>query len=269
MAKVFVAAEEETSADVRRILGTAHQVVSAADMVSAVAQLEEVSFDLILIGVMFDESRMYDLLPLTKTERNRNTPVICFATVDTPITRIMSESIEMTCAVFGVWMYLDRQKFAEAQSPDDEMARLIERCLTHEARKTALAERIDIQASRENIMQHRVALEEEEWSPELEDKLGKIRQKLSKLMLELSELRIDHVEQKEQIAVSTALNDPVPETVSTSEVQLERKENVQEMSEFKQTREENQIVESEEIRSKEGRRQQALGTEEKLIGRDL
>lgn len=256
MAKLFVASKEETLGDLRRILGTAHEIDSATKMALALAQLNDKSFDLILIEVLFDESRMFELLPLAKNGRNSNTPVICFATADTPMTRIMSETIEFSCQILGAWMYIDRQKFAEAESPDDHMARLIERCLNNEARKTDLAERIDIQAKRERIMEQRVALEAEEWSPELEDKLGKIKRKVSKLMLELSELRIVHVEQKELIALSKALNDPVPEMVSKAETELEHKENGQEMSEFEQTRDENVIVESEEIKSAEGRRQQ-------------
>jgi PleD family two-component response regulator len=80
------------------------------------------NFDLILIGVHFDESRMFDLLRYVRAqERHRATPVVCVLTVDFTRHAVAAEGLEIAVKALGGTAYLDLKA-----TGDGEARRVIE-----------------------------------------------------------------------------------------------------------------------------------------------
>ena len=116
MARIFIAATIEDVSYMERILGAGHELTTVGIMSEAQHKLKEESFDLVMIGVHFDQSRMFDLLRELHKARYDSTPVICFCTQETMLTRAAHESIAIASRALGAWMYLDYQKYKPKQS---------------------------------------------------------------------------------------------------------------------------------------------------------
>src|SRR6185369_9292838 len=96
MASILIAAMPEGQSAAERILGTGHEFILVAEMSEALTKLKQRAVDLILIDVHFDQSRMFDLLrEVQKLPKCLSTPVICFCTQDTALTRTAHESIDI------------------------------------------------------------------------------------------------------------------------------------------------------------------------------
>jgi PleD family two-component response regulator len=66
------------------------------------------NFDLIVIGVHFDESRMFDLLRHVRwQERHRATPVVCVLSAEFARHAIANEGLEIAVKALGGTAYLD------------------------------------------------------------------------------------------------------------------------------------------------------------------
>ena len=80
------------------------------------------TFDLVVIGVHFDESRMFDLLRHVRgQERHRATPVVCVLTLDFTRYAVAAEGLEIAVKALGGTAYLDLKA-----SGDGEVRRAIE-----------------------------------------------------------------------------------------------------------------------------------------------
>lgn len=259
MAHILIADTTDGAANLERILD-GHELVVANKMSAALEQLRTQVFDLIIVGVHFDGSRMFELLPqIRKIEKCAEKPVICFCTRDTEMTRIMHNSLEYTSSALGAWMYLDQHEYNVHQDPDAELRRVIERCLTHQARKESLAKRIDAQKEREEIHRLRMALEADDWSVDLEDRLGELRRTLSKVLLELYQALLHSEEQRESIAQSRELHDRVSNAVMTSENEMTGEEKKQWRTEHDQSVQEQELIDREETKGKKGRHKDDQG----------
>jgi len=254
MANIFIADTPEGVADLERILGKRHQLTVVSKMRAAEAALEQGTFDLIIIGVHFDESRMFDLLPKVKASANNaDKPIICFCGRDTEMTRYMHDSLEFSSKKLGAWMYLDQHLYNVVQNSDAELRRVIQRSLTKQMRKDTQKARVDIQKAREEIQLLRSNLLSDEWSLELEDRLGDLRLKLASVLLDLSKLHVDNIAQLEEIAQSRNLKDRVSDTVFNDENKESQVERTQRLTEVGQLVKEQNIVAEEEEIGKKGR----------------
>ncbi len=264
VARIFIAGTADDIAHVEQILGQRHEYTVARATSEARIRLKEQSFDLIMIGVHFDESRMFDLLrEIRKTPEYAETPIICFCMRDTPLTRTMHDSADVLSRRLGAWMYLDQQEYSVSKDPDAEMRRVIERCLTGVARTKTQSKRMAIYRQREDIQQLREALESEDWSDELEDRVVELRRKLAILLRELCESHISSITQQEQIADSREQEDRVSEAVQSVENGAAYRERGLLMDETMQTMKELEIGEREETRRKKGRHQRGADKDEK------
>lgn len=259
MARVLIADSTDGAANLLRILA-GHDITVANKMSAALEALKKQVFDLVIVGVHFDESRMFELLPqIKKSQKYAEKPVICFCTRDTEMTRTMHSSLDYSSRALGAWMYLDQHEYNVHQDPDAELRRVIERCLTHEARKETLAKRVDVETERKEIHRLRTALEAEEWSVGLADRLGELRGKLSKVLLELYQAHLNSDAQTESIAKSRELNDRVSNDVTSAENDMTRKERIQWRKEHDQSVKEEEISEREETKGKKGRHKDDQG----------
>jgi CheY-like chemotaxis protein len=254
-ARILIAATPDSIADLERILKKQHESVVVSTMSEALVQLRIQAFDLVMIGVHFNESRMFDLLPeVHKSPENADTPIICFSTRDTPLTRAMHQSIDVLSKLLGAWMYLDQHEFSVSKDPDAEMRRIIERCLTGEARKKTTFSRMEIQKEREELYRLREALEVHEWSENLEDRVVELRQNLAALLLELFDSNESSLTQQDHISYSQEHKDQVSEAVQLAENEATQKEGRLLLDETEQTLKEQELGEREERKRKEGRR---------------
>ena len=90
----------------------------------AKATLTGRNFDLIVIGVHFDESRMFDLLRHVRwQERHRATPVVCVLSTDFVRHAIAAEGVEIAVKALGGTAYLDLKGLGDsaARSIIDEL----------------------------------------------------------------------------------------------------------------------------------------------------
>src|SRR5262245_11502480 len=119
--KKTVLVADHTDARLSGILA-AHELVFVRTLEEAKSTLTGRNFDLIVIGVHFDESRMFDLLRYVRwQERHRATPVICVLSLDFARQPIASEGVEIAVKALGGTAFLDLKALA-----DGEARRLIE-----------------------------------------------------------------------------------------------------------------------------------------------
>jgi PleD family two-component response regulator len=85
-----------------------HDLSFVGSMDEAKRALNGRNFDLIIIGVHFDESRMFDLLRHVRwQERHRATPVVCVLTADFARHAVATEGLEIAVKALGGTAYVD------------------------------------------------------------------------------------------------------------------------------------------------------------------
>ena len=85
-----------------------HELSFVRTMDEARSVLAGRNFDLIVIGVHFDESRMFDLLRYVRwQERHRATPVVCVLSADFTSHAIAAEGLEIAVKALGGTAYVD------------------------------------------------------------------------------------------------------------------------------------------------------------------
>ena len=128
MAKILVAASPEPRAVIERILA-GHELSCAETMAQAEQFLRERTFDLIICTIVFDESKMFDLLQLAKSVPEWHRIPFVAARVRPHILRSPTavRDTAFTCGTLGAEAFLD---IADYQvDPEREMREAIERLL--------------------------------------------------------------------------------------------------------------------------------------------
>lgn len=254
MAHILIAAAPDEMAHMQRILGTHHDSVCVGTMATAVAALREEEFDLILICVHFDDSRMFELMhECKKAPANSMRPVICFCTRATPLSRAMHHSIAAATTLLGAWTYLTQSESSGKGNPDAEFRSALERCLAGTACQRTQERRVGIQKQREEILLLRQALADEEWSEDVERRVCDLRAKLFEILLHLSKMRTDNIAQQEKLEVSIDRKDCLPAHVVQTEHGILQEERKQVAVEGEQLGKEQEQFVKEAVRAKEGR----------------
>lgn len=79
-----------------------HEVIYAETLNSALRITEQDSFDAIICGVAFDESRMFDFLrAITADEKFTNVPFICCRVTDSELINAIFENLQVSCRLLG------------------------------------------------------------------------------------------------------------------------------------------------------------------------
>lgn len=142
MAKIFVAESEQSFSYIQNLLNSKHELVSVKTLRDAAAKLKKQSFDLIIIDLYFDESRMFEAMQLAKTiPKNADKPIICMAT--SQIRAPFIDSVDFTARALGAWMFIDVYEHGQTGDAKSELLRVIERCLAGDARKATRAARVE------------------------------------------------------------------------------------------------------------------------------
>jgi response regulator RpfG family c-di-GMP phosphodiesterase len=249
--RILIADSRKDESFIQSLLAPEFEVIAVTTMKQATKLLKEEQFDLIMVDVRFDESRMFEVMQLSRIlPLSAEKPVICFAVEVTPIGRIVHESLCFTARALGAWMFLSLHDLAEVEARRAELLRVIQRCLTGEERKKTHAARVDVHKRRLDIHQLRVDVEREEWSQELEDRLLEIRSDLTTLLHELCDLQIGSISQQESIDESRRMKDYVDDSVVEAEDQATRVERKETLEELNSAVDEFKITEREESKKK-------------------
>jgi CheY-like chemotaxis protein len=266
MSNVLIAATPQTVVSLERILGRWHELVVANTLGAALANLEEKTFDLVIVDIAFDNSQMFRLLgELRLSEKNAQKPIICFSARETEMPRVVHESIEIASKSAGAWMYLEQKLYNVYKDPDDELRRIIERCLTAEARNDIYQHRIDIQKQRGELQQLRLLLRKQAWSKEQAQYLAGLRHDLELLLDEVSKLNLSSDVQRSKITASRDLKDRVSDQVTLSEDMMTRRESIQSLDEDRLSIQEEALASEEESRSQQVRQTDSKNTDEKKV----
>jgi CheY-like chemotaxis protein len=94
-----------------------HSLSCVRTLDEAKAMLAGRNFDLAVISVHFDESRMFDLLRhIRGQERHRATPVVCVLTVDFARHAVAAEGLEIAVKALGGTAYLDLKAITDGEA---------------------------------------------------------------------------------------------------------------------------------------------------------
>jgi PleD family two-component response regulator len=146
MARILIASVSSGMAAMEHLLAKEDEMSIATTMAEAVAKLKEEEFDLLMISVHFDESRMFDLMSKCKAiPKNAKMPIISFCTQDTAAMDAIHDTISGVTKLLGAWTHLDLRDSNVKRSIDAEARGVIERCLLDNERQTFDASRRPVQ----------------------------------------------------------------------------------------------------------------------------
>ena len=110
-----------------RLLGERHTIVRVNTTEQAVAAIKTELFDMIICGVLFDDSRMFDVLKSVKKDKlQKPKPFICYKQSSSVLSSDMEAAVATAARVIGANCYLDAagmddqalQKALEAYMPE-------------------------------------------------------------------------------------------------------------------------------------------------------
>jgi CheY-like chemotaxis protein len=247
MARILIAEEEQNESLIQTLLRPKHELVVVTTMSQAATVLRDQVFDLIIIDLYFDESRMFDLMHLARSiSKSADKPIICIGSRSGRMHRPVNDGLDFTVRALGAWMFLDVHNYNQTKDPRAAILRVIERCLIGAARKATHKARVDLQAQRDEIHRLRTNIENEEWSEEVEAQLVQLRHNLTALLLNLCDMNLGNIAQQELIDESRSQRDRVSPGVVMAEDSATRAERKQTLEELHRTVDEFRITEREE-----------------------
>jgi DNA-binding response OmpR family regulator len=123
---ILVADRPESDRRLAAILA-GHELVFARSLPEALRALRERRFDLVLVGVHFDESRMFDLM----REMTEGTQVVCVRSQQFQSPAITLEGLEIAAKALGCTLFLDLTWYADDETGNGAVRKLIEALLSH------------------------------------------------------------------------------------------------------------------------------------------
>jgi len=107
MAKVLVADVPEMDQRIRHCL-PGHDLVFARTMREAIATLRHDGFSLVVIGLHFDESRMFELLTHVRSlSKYEGVPVVCVQGLEFIVPEPVMKTVDMAVKVLGGTAFVD------------------------------------------------------------------------------------------------------------------------------------------------------------------
>ncbi|MBS1952607.1 MAG: GAF domain-containing protein [Cyanobacteria bacterium SZAS-4] len=125
MAKILIAAIESGAKRLTNILADDHELHFSSTVEDVLDLAKEQTFDLLIVGVLFDYSRMYDLIRAAKAAPTlKSIPIMGFSDVHTEMTISSRDALETVMHIMGAGDYVDTQDMS-----DQEIVERIDACL--------------------------------------------------------------------------------------------------------------------------------------------
>ena len=107
MAKVLVADVPEMDERIRHCL-PGHDIVFVRRLAEAIATLRHDGFSLVIIGLHFDESRMFELLSHVRSlSKYDDVPVVCVQGLEFIVPEAVMKTVDMAVKVLGGTAFVD------------------------------------------------------------------------------------------------------------------------------------------------------------------
>jgi hypothetical protein len=126
--KILAAMRQEGTVAVERALGRYADVVPAYTFEHAVARLEARDINLVLCGMYFAETRMFDLLRLVK-EKYPALPVVCCRIGQSEVPEVTLEAVGIAARSMGAEEFVNQPLLRPDPAADQEFRRLVLRHL--------------------------------------------------------------------------------------------------------------------------------------------
>ena len=124
--KVLVADVPEAHVRLAAVLNGA-ELRFAQTLGDAQRALAHEDFDLLIAGVHFDESRMFDLLRAVRSgRRNRQVPILCVRTRRLALATLTPQALEITIKALNGNAYVDLTGFADDEGGNAAVRQLLE-----------------------------------------------------------------------------------------------------------------------------------------------
>lgn len=89
--------------------------------------LEKHEYAMVVLGVLFDESRMFELLRLVRTlDKNRLTPVVCVLSAQTRLSDVAIEGLDHAVKAMLANAFLNLNKFPDDDKGNARVRRIID-----------------------------------------------------------------------------------------------------------------------------------------------
>lgn len=122
--RILVADRPESDRRLAAILA-GHELVFARSLSEALRVLRERRFDLVLVGVHFDESRMFDLM----REVTEGTQVVCVRSQQFQSPAITLEGLQIAAKALGCALFLDLTWYADDDTGNRAVRKLLDALL--------------------------------------------------------------------------------------------------------------------------------------------
>ena len=104
-----------------------HRLTIPHSVEEAKKELQARQFALVVLGVMFDESRMFELLRLVRTyEANKLTPVVCMLTGSSNLSNVAIEGLDHAVKAMLANAFLNLNKFPDDREGNARVRRIID-----------------------------------------------------------------------------------------------------------------------------------------------
>jgi CheY-like chemotaxis protein len=104
-----------------------HDLTVPRSVDEAKAELERREFAMVILGVHFDESRMFELLRLVRTYKaNELTPVVCMLTSESRLSDVAVEGLDHAVKAMLANAFLNLRKFPDDDAGNARVRRIID-----------------------------------------------------------------------------------------------------------------------------------------------
>ena len=116
----------EDAERLKRILA-GHELTVTASVDQAKSELQKREFALIVLGVHFDESRMFELLRLVRTYKtNQLTPVVCMLTTVSRLSNVAIEGLDHAVKAMLANAFLNLHRFPDDEAGNARVRRIVD-----------------------------------------------------------------------------------------------------------------------------------------------
>ena len=104
-----------------------HELTVPKSVEQAKAELQRREFAMVILGVHFDESRMFELLRLVRTYKmNELTPVVCMLTGESRLSDVAIEGLDHAVKAMLANAFLNLKKFPDDEAGNQRVRRIID-----------------------------------------------------------------------------------------------------------------------------------------------
>jgi CheY-like chemotaxis protein len=129
VSRIMIAGDSQTIEVLQRLLSTRYELIAVKSMREAIAKIHSDQPDLILCGMLFEESRMFDLLRAVKADPAiAKTKFICSRVVVSDLPDGVMDTMTAASCALGASLFLDIFALVE-QGQEADVVKMIDQCL--------------------------------------------------------------------------------------------------------------------------------------------